>query len=164
MVLKMGGKWLYSCCFMGCYFLDLFNIARSILVQFSPSFFYKRFASVHVVHPFSSIYTNASWKKSHFISSDRPDLHMIDSLTIAVHAFARNILTSLSTDETWLPRDVNLSSNFWGPPFTMQTTPRLKLMYSVLSASTWKSISSCWLFLAMQQEFYLGRCIYNNLW
>ena len=33
MVLEMGGEWPYSCCFVGCCFQDLFNIAHSILVQ-----------------------------------------------------------------------------------------------------------------------------------
>ena len=31
-VFMMGGRWLYSCCFVGCCLQDLFNIARSILV------------------------------------------------------------------------------------------------------------------------------------
>ena len=31
-VFVMGGKWPYSCCFVGCCLQDLFNIARSILV------------------------------------------------------------------------------------------------------------------------------------
>ena len=31
-VFLMGGSWPYSCCFVGCCFQDLFNIARSILV------------------------------------------------------------------------------------------------------------------------------------
>ena len=31
-VFVMGGRWLYSFCFVGCCFQDLFNIARSILV------------------------------------------------------------------------------------------------------------------------------------
>ena len=39
MVLEMVGKWPYSSCFVGCYFQDLFNIARSILVQFQSSLF-----------------------------------------------------------------------------------------------------------------------------
>ena len=51
MVLKMGGKWLYSCCFVGSCFQDSFIIARSILVQFPSTFFSKRFVSIHVVHP-----------------------------------------------------------------------------------------------------------------
>ena len=31
-VFVMGGRWLYSLCFVGCYRQDLFNIARSIIV------------------------------------------------------------------------------------------------------------------------------------
>ena len=31
-VFMIGGRWLYSFCFVGCYLQDLFNIARSILV------------------------------------------------------------------------------------------------------------------------------------
>ena len=31
-VFLMGGKWPYSCCFVGCYHQDLFNIAHRILV------------------------------------------------------------------------------------------------------------------------------------
>ena len=31
-VLVMGGRWPYSCCFVGCCLQDLFNIAHSILV------------------------------------------------------------------------------------------------------------------------------------
>ena len=31
-VFEMGGKWQYSCCFVGCCLQDLFNIARSILM------------------------------------------------------------------------------------------------------------------------------------
>ena len=31
-VSMMGGKWLYSCCFVGCCLHALFNIAHSILV------------------------------------------------------------------------------------------------------------------------------------
>ena len=59
-VLERGGKWAYSCCFVGCCFQDLFNIARSILVHFLSSFFSLHFVSVHVVHPYSSIDIAAS--------------------------------------------------------------------------------------------------------
>ena len=62
---------------------------------------------------------------------------MIESLSMAVHAFARRILTSLSVDETLLPRYVNLSSNFRGMAFRVEMgTPRLKYMYSVLFTFT----------------------------
>ena len=33
MILEMGGRWPYGCCFVGCCFQDLFYIARSILVK-----------------------------------------------------------------------------------------------------------------------------------
>ena len=38
MSFEIGGMWLYSCCFLGCCFQDLFKTARSILVQFASSF------------------------------------------------------------------------------------------------------------------------------
>ena len=38
MVLEIGGKWLYSWCFVGC-FQDLFIIACSILMKFPSIFF-----------------------------------------------------------------------------------------------------------------------------
>ena len=37
-VLEIGGRQPYRCCFVGCCFQDLFNMARSILVQFPSSF------------------------------------------------------------------------------------------------------------------------------
>ena len=45
MVLLMGGKWLYSCYFVGCCFQDLLNITRRILIQFPSSFFSERIFS-----------------------------------------------------------------------------------------------------------------------
>ena len=54
-VFMMGGRWQYSCCFVGCCLQELFCLARCILVQLQSSFFSIRLASVHVVHPYSSI-------------------------------------------------------------------------------------------------------------
>ena len=62
MVLEMGCRWPYSCCFVGCCLEDLLNIARSVLVQIPSSLFSIRSFSVHVVHPYSSTDTNAAWK------------------------------------------------------------------------------------------------------
>ena len=62
-VFVMGGRWPYSCCFVGCCLQDLFNTARSILVYLPSSFFSIVFVSVHEVHPFDSIDTIAAWKK-----------------------------------------------------------------------------------------------------
>ena len=86
-VFVMGGRWLYSWGFLGCCLLDLFKIARSILVQLPSSFFSIRLVSVHVVHPYSNIDTTAAWKKLCFILSVRSDFHMTDSLLIAAHTF-----------------------------------------------------------------------------
>ena len=83
-VFMMGGRWPYSWCLVGCCHQDLFKIARSILVS---SFFSSRLVSVQVVHPYSSIDTITAWKRLRFILSVRSDFHIIDSLSIAVHAF-----------------------------------------------------------------------------
>ena len=102
-VFVMEGRWPYSWCLVGCCLQDLFNIARNILVWLPSSFFYNCFVSVQVVHPYSSIDTTASWKKLRFILSVRSDFHMIDSLSIAVHAFVSRVSMSFSVDETLLP-------------------------------------------------------------
>ena len=108
-VFVMGGKWPYSCCFVECCLQDLFNIAHSILVLLPSSFFFKRLVSIHVVNPYSSIDTTAAWKKLRFILSVRSDFNKTDSLSIAVHAFASHVLTSVSVQNL-----INLFVNlFW---------------------------------------------------
>ena len=72
-VFVMGGRWLYSWCFVGCCHQDLFNIAHNILVLLPSSFFSSHFVSIQVVHPYSSIDTTAAWKKLCFILSVRSD-------------------------------------------------------------------------------------------
>ena len=67
MVCKMRGKWLYSCCYGGCCFWDLFKTAHNI-VWFTSNFFLC-FVSVKVLHPYSSIDTVTAWKKFCFILS-----------------------------------------------------------------------------------------------
>ena len=78
MIFKMGGRWPYSYCIVGCCFQDLFNIAGSILVQL-PSFFSICLVSIQVVHPYNSMDMTAVWKKLDFILSDRSDFHMTES-------------------------------------------------------------------------------------
>ena len=90
MISEMGGKWLYS--FVGCCFQDLLVTAISLLVQLSLSFFSIHFVSLHVVHPYSSMDSTAAWKKLYFILSERSDLHMTHSISIAVHASPSCIL------------------------------------------------------------------------
>ena len=135
----MGGRWPYSCCFVGYCLQDLFNIARSILVVLPSSFFYNRLVNVHVVHAYSSIDTTTAWKKLRFILSVRSDFHMTDSLSIAVHAFVSRVLMSVPVDETLLPRKLNLSTSFRELPPSVEMSPVwLKRMYSVLCALTWR--------------------------
>ena len=96
--------------------------------------------SFHVVHPFNSMAT--TWKKSHFILLDRSDFHMIDNLSIAVHAFAKHMLTSLSINEMLPLMYVNLSSNFRGLPLRVKTAPFHK-QHSLMDSYTWTH--QCWL-------------------
>ena len=78
------------------------------------------FVCAHVVHPYSSMETATAWKKFNFVLLDRSDSHMIDGLSVAVHALARRILTSFSEGEIMLARYVNLSTNFRGSPNRME--------------------------------------------
>ena len=107
MASEIGSRWSCSRYFVGWCLQDLFKTAHSILVWFLSSFFFVGFVSVHVVHPYSSMDTVTVWKKSHSILSDRLDLHMIDKLLIAFHAFAKPTSSSLSVDEMLLTSYVN---------------------------------------------------------
>ena len=60
MVFEVGGRWLYSCCFVGFCFQNLFNIARSILVQLPSSFFSLHLVNIQVVHSYSSMGTTTA--------------------------------------------------------------------------------------------------------
>ena len=75
------------------------------------------------MQPYSSIDTTATWKKLHFISSVRSDFHMIESLSIAVHAFISRVSMSFSVDETLLPRYVNLSTSLREAPSSVVMLP-----------------------------------------
>ena len=91
------------------------------------------------MHPNSSIYTTAAWKKLRFILSVRSDFHMIDNLSIAVHIFVSRVSMSFSVDETLLPRKVNLSTNFREVPSYVEMSPVwLWHKYSALCALTWR--------------------------
>ena len=83
MVFEMGGRWPYSCCFVGCFFEDLFNIACIILEQLPSNFSLYTWSApmwcIHIV-----VWTEPLLgKKLRFISSDRFDSHMTDNLWIA---------------------------------------------------------------------------------
>ena len=85
------------------------------------------------MRPYSSIYIATDWKKSHFISSDWSDFHMIDILSLIVNGFARCTLISLSVDQILLPKYVNLPTNFRGWPLKVEMVPsHLRHLNSVL--------------------------------
>ena len=121
-VFMMDGRWLYSYCFVGCCFQDLFNIPHSILVQLS-SFFSIHLVCVHIVYPYSSIDITITQKKLRFILLVKSDFHMTDSLSITVHAFASHMLISASVDETLLPWQVNLLTSFRELMFSVEISP-----------------------------------------
>ena len=76
-------------------------------------------------------------KKPSFVLSERSDFHMIDNLSIAVHAFVWCILTSLSVNEILLPRYVNWSTSFRGFPLKVEIASScLKHINSVLFTFT----------------------------
>ena len=136
-VCKMGGCWLYSCCFFGCWFQDFWLAARIILMSFPSNLFFLYFVSIHVMYSYRSIDIAAASKKFHFILSERSDFHMIDNLPIQFHAVVSRMLTSLSVDEMLLLRYVNRSSNFRGLLLRVEIAPFcLKHIYSVLFAFT----------------------------
>ena len=95
----MGGRWLYSWCFVRCCLQELFKIARSTLVKLPSSFFSIRLVSVHAVHPYGSIDTTAALKKLHFILSVRSDFHM----TIAYRKLSMPLLVACRC-RFWLMR------------------------------------------------------------
>ena len=115
MVFVIGSRWPYNCCFVGSYFLDLFNIVRSILLQLpsSSSLFSICFVSVQIVHH-TVVWTRPLLGRKCFL------FYWIDvtnSLSIAVHVFTSRILMSFFVDETLVLRLVNLSTSFREPPF-----------------------------------------------
>ena len=144
----MGGRWLYSCNFVGCCPLDLFKIARSILVKLPSSFISILYVSLHVVHPYISIDTTAAWKKLRFILSVRSDFHMTDNLSLAVHAFANPVSMSFSVDETLLPLPTPT------PPVVSRCSSHI-LMY-------WYLIVSLLLYIFTRFISYSSGCFSSN--
>ena len=125
------------------------------------------FVSVHVVHSYSSIDTATARKKPCFILSDRTDYHKIDSVLIALHTFVRPILTSLLVDETLLLRYVKLSTYFRCLPLTIKmASSRLKHMYSILFAFTWRPMlpAVCSWLCSRESAWVLARNATSSTW
>ena len=86
-VFVMGGRWPYSWCLVRCCRQDLFNFARSILVELPSSFFYSHFVSIQVVHPYSSIMT--IWKSDLFDKIKCEFFQVVDT-TVWLHHLNSN--------------------------------------------------------------------------
>ena len=63
-VLEMGSWWTCNCCFVRCYFQDLFSMARSILVHLPSSLFSMPLVNIYVVHQYISIDMAAARKNA----------------------------------------------------------------------------------------------------
>ena len=136
-VCELEGRWPYNYCFVGSCFQELFKTALSIFLESPPTIFSIRFVSVHVVHPYSSMDTATTRKKSRFILLDWSNFCMINSVSIEFHAFDRCSMTSFSVDEILLSRYVNWSTNYDGLSLRVEMAPFcFKLMYSALFAFT----------------------------
>ena len=126
----MGGRWPYSFWFVGCCFQGLFDIARSFLEQFPPSFFNIRLVSVHVVYPYSRIDTVG--KNAFYSITCLTFIWSINQL-IAVYTFISCILRRCFRGRLTCPLvSESHKFNMELPPFWS------KHMYSVLTAFRWK--------------------------
>ena len=67
-----------------------------------------------MVQSYNSSDTVIPWNNKRFVLSERSDCHMVDNLSMAVHAIPMGMLTSLSVDEILLPSYVKWSTNFRG--------------------------------------------------
>ena len=160
MVCEMEGKWPHSYCFVGFCLQYLFKTARSILALFPSSFSSMRLVRVQMVRPYSSIDSATTWKKSRFTLPTRSDFHTTENLSIAVHAFARRMLTSLSVDEMLLSRYVNRSTDFKGLPLKVEMAPFWLNIYDLcfICVRIETNVSCCLLY-AIQLRFSLDKCI-----
>ena len=128
----MESKWPHCCYFLGCCFQNLFNITRSILVQFSSGFFTMCFISVHVVHLLSSIDTT-------LLGRNPVLFYQIDQTSIWLIAYWWQSTSlqfeywPLSGDNLLLRKYENMFTNFRGLLFRVEMSPfRLRNMYSIL--------------------------------
>ena len=129
-VVEIGGKWLYSCCFVG---MLLPGFAKNRSRRVLPiNLFSMCFIWVQVVQPYYS--TNTHLVRILILFHQWSNFPMVDNLSIVVHALPMHILTSLSVDEILLPRYMNWSTNFRVFQFYEEMIPSwLKDSNSILS-------------------------------
>ena len=113
-----------------------------------------------MVDRYCSTDTPTNSKESCFILSQRSNFHMFDNVSVAVHAFAKRLLSLFSVKEILLPRCVNGSTNFRGSPVKVKVvSPCLKHMNAIcICVHEEVNASSC-LLQAIQHGFGLSTCI-----
>ena len=104
MVFEIGGILPYNRCFVGCFFQEMFRIARSMQVYVPSSLASSFLVSVHDNEPYTRTVWTAAWKKSRFMSSGSDDFQTSFRPSSAPHALPILVFTSASVDATLLPR------------------------------------------------------------
>ena len=125
MVCEMGCKWPYSCYVASricskqrVVFLFIFHLVFSLFVSIA------YWGCIHIVALTQSMLLYICTPNMLcFILSERSDLHIIDNLSIVVHAVAIRKLTLLSVDEIWLLRYVRWFTNFRGLSLKVEMAP-----------------------------------------
>ena len=128
----MGSKWPYSCCFVGCCFLDFFKTARRILVS-STSIFFPSVSLTSKWCIYTVVPTRSQLGRNHILT-ERHNFRMINSLSIAHITFLMLIITSISVDEILLPRYVNCLTNFRCLPLEVEIAPSCLKQFNAVSS------------------------------
>ena len=119
----------------------LCDVASSRICLKEQVAFYMHFVSFQGVHLYSSICTATAWEKTLFILSDWSNFLMINNMSMAVHAFSRRMMSSLSVDKILLSRYMNKSNNFRGLPLKIEIALFFFKNHELLFAFPYKSIS-----------------------
>ena len=113
---EVGG--LKAVVFLWCCIQDLFKIAHSILVLLHLAFS-KLFVRVQVEQIYKGT-DSFTVRIPVFILSESSDYHVVDNLSIAVHALPMHMLTSLLVDEILSPSYINWSTYFRSLPINVE--------------------------------------------
>ena len=157
MVFEMGGGWAYSCCFLGCCIVDLFNIVHSILLHWPARFSVNKLSLISIsclityeIRLFASSNRNVFIIFLHF-----PDVFLLVSDYMSIITSLCNIfwnfhLTKLTT------RSANWKlSGKDGGEFMAIVFIHFILGYSAVHLSIWTSLVNTW-------QIYLSIYLSNN--
>ena len=115
---QMGGRWLYSYCFVECCFQDLFKIVPTILVWFPAFPPCAYFVSMQCIHPY--IITQPSLGRNPIFIFIGATWFPLDRKYVNSCPCLQS--TSLSVDKILLPRFWNWAANIRGYPLELEMT------------------------------------------